>query len=438
MASITRYSNGRKMIQFIAADGKRRSLRLGKASLRDAAFIKTKVERLVSSTISGHATDDETTRWVAKLDSVMAEKLVAVNLILKRETATLKAFIDAYIVGRTDVKPRTTMLYRQTQANLIEFFGPDKPLRDITVGDADDWRLFLVKKLPSDNTVRRRCGRAKQFFTAAIRRKLISSNPFVDLKSAVHANAERFYYVTRDEADKVLEACPDAEWRLIFALSRYGGLRCPSEHLSLQWGDVDWERGRMRVRSPKTEHHVGGESRVIPIFPELKPHLEAVFDEAEEGSKYVIARYRGTSGNLRTQLNRIIQHAGLKPWPKPFQNLRSSRETELAEKFPMHVICGWIGNSQLVAMKHYLQITDEHFERAVKGAAESDAQALQNPVQQPAALSRTESLEQQNTSGNADVLRVCAKGRDAVRMKQAPRLGLEPRTLRLTAARSTN
>ncbi len=228
------------------------------------------------------------------------------------------------------------------------------------------------------------------------------------------------------KTDKVIEACPDAEWRLIFALSRYGGLRCPSEHLSLQWGEVDWERGRMRVRSPKTEHHVGSESRVIPIFPELKPHLEAVFDEAEDGSKYVITRYRAISSNLRTQLNRIIRRAGLKPWSKPFQNLRSSRETELAEEFPMHVICGWIGNSQPVAMKHYLQITDEHFERAIKGGAESGAQALRNPMQQPAALSRTESLEQQNTSENAGVLQVCTKGREAVRTKRITRPGLEP------------
>jgi hypothetical protein len=30
----------------------------------------------------------------------------------------------------------------------------------------------------------------------------------------------------------------------------------------------------------------------------------------------------------------------------------------------MHVVCEWIGNSQTVAKKHYLQVTAEHFERA--------------------------------------------------------------------------
>ena len=33
-----------------------------------------------------------------------------------------------------------------------------------------------------------------------------------------------------------------------------------------------------------------------------------------------------------------IKRAGLTPWPKLFQNLRSTRETELAETFPLHVM----------------------------------------------------------------------------------------------------
>jgi hypothetical protein len=82
------------------------------------------------------------------------------------------------------------------------------------------------------------------------------------------------------------------------------------------------------------------------MFPELRPHLEECFDLAEPGTEYVITRYRDTNANLRIQLLRIIQRAGLQPWPKLFQNLRSTRETELADDFPMHVVCQWIGNSQ--------------------------------------------------------------------------------------------
>ena len=67
--------------------------------------------------------------------------------------------------------------------------------------------------------------------------------------------------------------------------------------------------------------------RWVPIFPELRPYLEEVFERADEGTVSIITRNRDTNANLRTQLTRIIRHAGLEPWPKLFHNLRASRET---------------------------------------------------------------------------------------------------------------
>ena len=390
MASITREPNGRRTIQFVGGDGKRRSIRLGKVSHRDADAVKLHVERLVAASITGHAVPNDTAEWLTTIGGRLCDRLAAVGLVPQREAATLAAFIDGYVEARSDVKASTATVYGHTRRNLIDHFGPDKLLRDITPGDADAWRLGLIAQGLADNTVRRRCGIAKQFFRAAVRRKLIPSNPFADLVAAVKANASRFYFVTRKDADRISNACPDAQWRLLFALSRYGGLRCPSEHLALRWADIDWERNRITVRSPKTEHHAGGDRRQVPLFPELLPHLRDVFEQAEPGTEHVITRYRDTNQNLRTQLERIIRRAGLKPWPKPFQNLRSSRETELAERWPLHVVCAWIGNSQPVAAKHYLQVTDEHFERAAaaEAAPEPVQNPVQNPVQQPAAECR--------------------------------------------------
>jgi integrase len=225
----------------------------------------------------------------------------------------------------------------------------------------------------------------------AVRRKLVSFNAFEELKSATRGNPERFYFVTQTETQKVLDACPDAQWRLLFALSRYGGLRCPSEHLGLMLRDINWEKGRMLVRSPKTAHHVGHDSRFVPLFPELLPYLREVFEEAEPGTEYVITRYRQANCNLRTQLQRIIAKAGLKAWPKLFQNLRSTRETELTEHWPEHVVCAWLGNSRAVAREHYLQVTDEHFEQAARPAPTGAEKGVQNAAQQAHAPCRIES-----------------------------------------------
>lgn len=61
--------------------------------------------------------------------------------------------------------------------------------------------------------------------------------------------------------------------------------------------------------------------------------------------------------------------------------MRSSRETELVETYPVHVVTAWLANTGSVAAKHYLQTTEEHFEKAV-----------QNPVQQVSAIPRNAPL----------------------------------------------
>jgi hypothetical protein len=82
--------------------------------------------------------------------------------------------------------------------------------------------------------------------------------------------------------------------------------------------------------------------------------LGAAFQEAEDGAIHVVQRYRSRNANLRTQLLRIIARSGLSAWPRLFHNLRASRATELANEFPIHVVCEWIGNSPDVARRHYL------------------------------------------------------------------------------------
>jgi hypothetical protein len=49
MASIVDDPNGRKRILFVGSDGKRRPIRLGKASAKQAEALKAKVEKIVAA-----------------------------------------------------------------------------------------------------------------------------------------------------------------------------------------------------------------------------------------------------------------------------------------------------------------------------------------------------------------------------------------------------
>ena len=178
------------------------------------------------------------------------------------------------------------------------------------------------------------------------------------------------------------------------------------------------------------EHHPGKGTRRIPLFPELKAVLEEALNLAEKGAVYVVDEsmrkaYRGPGGwmnvNLRTTFLKIIKRAGLAQWPRLFHNLRSSRQTELAETFPAHVVCDWLGNSEAVAMKHYLQTTDDHFSRAAGGSpkakqsraaddddapanpkADARSKAKQKAKQSGAAKARNDSLPETTNPGIAD------------------------------------
>jgi len=267
------------------------------------------------------------------------------------------------------------------------------------------------------------------------KRKLVQSNPFTEVTAKATMKADRERFVTGDETDELLAACPNVDWRVIVSLCRFGGLRCPSEVLSLKWQYVDWERERILVQSPKTEHHPGKAAREIPLFPELKPILTEAFESAPEGAEYVVGGgYRqaalSPSGwrncNLRTQFARIVRRAGLAPWPRLFPALRASRETELAREYPVHVVTSWLGNTPRIAMKHYLMVTDSRLQKAVQNPVHNMRKSVQIPVQQSAASAGKESQETQQAIGNQGLVLSGARPCETLPESLAERTGFEP------------
>ncbi len=376
MASIGINKSGTKCIRFFDQNGDRKTLHIGKVDKRTARLILVHVERLASAAKSRCSVPDETSNWVGSLGDEMRSKMARVGLIAARESVSLRLYIEQYIERRKDVKSNTLISWRRTLRYLLLKFDGSRQLQTFTKADCKDFRQCMVALGYAEATIRRTCGVARQFFEGARERGLIADNPFKvkDVPVASIANPDRQEYVTREAIEAVIAACPDVQWRLLVALSRYGGLRCPSEHLGLLWDGVNWEAGRMVVYSPKTEHHPGGAMRTVPIFSELMPYLREAYDLRGD-SQYVISRYRNTNANLRTEFLRIIKRAGVTPWAKLFHALRASCETDLAGMYPIHTVCRWLGNSVAVAAKHYLSVKDDDFDRA-SGRCQNPGQSV--------------------------------------------------------------
>ena len=398
MASVTTDARGIRRIQF--TDGTtRRTLHLGDVSKKTAAGVKLHVERLINAKHFGQPLPTDTTGWLNTISETLHARAVAAGLTTPREAApavTLTSIIDAFTARRgPTVKPGTRLVWQQARRHLCKYFGDTRPADGITPADADDFRRHLRGEYSEAYTAKLVMV-AKAFFRDVARRKLIDASPFTDVVNGSQRNAERQRFIDAATIHKAIEHATDAEWRLLIALARFGGLRVPSEPLALRWADVNWSENTMAVRSVKTERHAGGAVRIVPIFAELRPMLLEAFERAAPGEVHVITRWRTSAVNLRTGFERILTKVGIAPWPRLWQNLRASRATELIDSFPSHVCAAWLGHTDAVADKHYRQVTPAHVAAAATGGPTTSPTSgestpdtpTQNPTQQPSEMPR--------------------------------------------------
>ena len=117
-------------------------------------------------------------------------------------------------------------------------------------------------------------------------------------------------------------------------------------------------------------------TRRVPLFPEVDDAFQEYFEDFPAGGPQLLFsddsrlplafRIIVTTQGLTSRLKKIAKRAGIALWPKPFQNLRSTRETELINDFgfPIQEVTKWLGNSPAVAVKHYIQTSPAIFRQA--------------------------------------------------------------------------
>ena len=250
---------------------------------------------------------------------------------------------------------------------LREFFG-SKRLSSLTTKDGNDYLRWLSSNETyggaglSASTPAKHLDIAKGILREAVDAGILPLNPFQRLRSEKPINRARQLFIAPELIQRVIDAVANPELRTVITLSRWGGLRIPSEAFALQWKHVDWNSQRLNVPTVKTK------ARAVPLFPEVSRSLTELWQELPSPSveDFVVPLLRTFSdSNLRKIMTVAVRSAGLAIWPKIFHNLRASRQTELEERFPRKTVCEWMGNSETVADHHYLQVLQEHFDRAV-------------------------------------------------------------------------
>ncbi len=402
---------GRNAYQFRITrpdNGKRTTLRLGVVNKSTATEVGLKIDTILSCIKFQMPLDPGVIAWLSRIDEKLYGRFVACGLLKPREaTATpgLKKFITDYCdrqVATAGWKPRTEDIRQQCTNDLVTFFGADARFSDVTAARADEWYGWLQKAKPDGRglaraTASKRLRDARQFFGQAIRHKLITENPFGDIRAGSESNPERLAEVPRHDIEKLLEHIEHPELRLIIALARFAGFRCPTEPSALRWCDVDFERKKLTVRASKTAHHEGNGIRMCPLFEELVPFFLAVKPADAKPSDFVLSDFYGSTKNCSPRVLVAIEKAKLTRWPRLFHNLRANAITDLADRYPLAQVCKWVGNSPKVAMEHYLII--RNYEYVVPGADEP-VQNMPNPGSKSGTENGTVSLDQGGSAGS--------------------------------------
>ena len=155
MPSLIRDPKDKKRVQFTSpVDGKRKTIRLGEKTVKQAKSFITNLDNLIASYYTGNI-DPITAKWLTCLPDRLHAKFVQFGLTQARVRADdesdehgvlLGCFLDDYIKSRTDLKPASLVNLGHTKRNLLGFFTNDKPIEDITPGDADQWRIWLKEQ----------------------------------------------------------------------------------------------------------------------------------------------------------------------------------------------------------------------------------------------------------------------------------------------------
>ncbi|MDX1965351.1 MAG: tyrosine-type recombinase/integrase [Pirellulales bacterium] len=356
--------------------------------MADARFVAAQVSYLEQATAAGVMPGKGVQEWLESLSNEFYDKLANTGLCEPRKAPTVTTLgyvIADYIKARPEAKRATVAIWELSGKLLTEYFGADCDVTSITKDQARAYRNWLItgklvksrqkngkkpaRKL-SPSTAHKRLRLAKTIFGELVENGVLSVNPFKSITITPTVDSQRNVYVKAEQAQRLMEHCPDSEWRLLVALGRFGGFRNPCEGLTLKWQHIDWQREVIQIHSPKTG------LREIPIFPELRQPLQECWEAAPEGAIFVITLHRSQfdvsidsrSTNLTKPLMDIRAKSGLPAWPKPWHALRAAFVTDLVERgVPIPTAATWTGHSPAIMAKHYLRATADDNARAVRG-----------------------------------------------------------------------
>lgn len=362
--------------QISLGDDKRTTLRLGLLSEKSAKEISGHIDHLIECRKHGIDMREETKAWLQIADEKLVRKLASYGFCNATNNPTIVAYAAAFIERKQLVASTGTITnYRQVEKLLKEFF-PIKRMSEVTTADAKAlWTYLLKNQGLAENTARRRFGRVREMFNDALEQDVVLKNVFKLKSIPVSVGVGDKTYVPESTIQAVIDHLPEdkVEWKLLFAVARFLGIRMPSEIRKMTWDDVNQANGTVLIRAQKTKSE-----RLVPIPPEVANLLSKQYAVVPDGTAHVFPNLRHHS-NTATTAAKMVAAAGFKTWGKFWNSLRASCETDMMDKHGLRKACMWVGNSPTIAMKHYSLLRKTEYIDAGEAPQKSGAKSGAEP-----------------------------------------------------------
>jgi integrase len=253
------------MIAYIGPDGLRRRESSGTTSREKALklLVKRNGQRENNLPIIKNA-EKLTFHEAAKLiiDDFVANKRRSLAVVQRRIDKHLTPFFGGRrLVGITKGDVVAYVAKRQGDTIVV------RKARTITNADGTKSQVPAVVKPVSNGEINRELQALKRIFNLAVEDGKIAARPKIKM---LKESAPRSGFFERDQFESVLAHLPE-EIRPVITFAYHTGWRIASEVLPLEWRQIDFDAGEVRLDPGTTKN---GEGRVFPMTTDLRAVLE--------------------------------------------------------------------------------------------------------------------------------------------------------------------
>lgn len=225
---------------------------------------------------------------------------------------SVREHVEGWVSGKQgEVAAATLVFYQGVAKKFLTWLGEraKNDLAAVTEDHLKQFRQHESEKL-SAKTVNHEIKTLKMIFREAMRRKLITDDPALGIKTLKGKASKKKAVFNPEQIQRILDASDD-EWKSMVMFALYTGQRL-IDIATLKSSNISLQKGVINLTTRKTDKTLN-----IPIAPPLRRHIDLLkfdrgVDSALHPRAFKIVDQQGKSGHLSNQFSSILSKAGLR------------------------------------------------------------------------------------------------------------------------------